>query len=51
MTPPRDTPVVERLSLEGRPLSKNIIVYHLLTHTSGIGDDAEEEAGERHEDL
>jgi CubicO group peptidase (beta-lactamase class C family) len=25
--------------------------YHLLTHTSGIGDDADEEAGERYEDL
>ena len=46
-----DTPVVERLRLEGTPLSKDITVHHLLTHTSGIGDDAEEEAGERHEDL
>lgn len=26
-------------------------VYHLLTHTSGIGDDAEEENGESYEDL
>jgi len=26
-------------------------VLHLLTHTSGIGDDADEEAGENYEDL
>jgi CubicO group peptidase (beta-lactamase class C family) len=46
-----DTPVVERLNLEGTSLSKEVNVYHLLTHTSGIGDDADEEAGERYEDL
>jgi CubicO group peptidase (beta-lactamase class C family) len=43
--------MVGRLRLEGTPLSKDITVHHLLTHTSGIGDDAKEEAGERHEDL
>jgi CubicO group peptidase (beta-lactamase class C family) len=46
-----DTPVVERLHLEGTPLSRDVTVFHLLTHTSGIGDDADEEAGERYEDL
>jgi len=46
-----DTPVVERLGLEGTPLSKEVNVFHLLTHTSGIGDDADEEAGERYEDV
>lgn len=46
-----DTPVVERLRLQDTPLSKDITVFHLLTHTSGIGDNAEEEAGERYEDL
>ena len=46
-----DTPVVERLGLEGTLLSEEINVFHLLTHTSGIGDDADEEAGERYEDL
>jgi CubicO group peptidase (beta-lactamase class C family) len=46
-----DTPVVERLGLEGTLLSKEVNVLHLLTHTSGIGDDADEEAGERYEDL
>jgi CubicO group peptidase (beta-lactamase class C family) len=43
--------VVDRLGLEGTPFSKEINVLHLLTHTSGIGDDADEEAGERYEDL
>jgi CubicO group peptidase (beta-lactamase class C family) len=46
-----DTPVVERLGSESTPLSKEVTVRHLLTHTSGIGDDADEEAGERYEDL
>jgi CubicO group peptidase (beta-lactamase class C family) len=46
-----ETPVVERLRLEGTLLSKDVTVFHLLTHTSGIGDDADEEAGERYEDL
>jgi CubicO group peptidase (beta-lactamase class C family) len=46
-----DTPVVERLGLEGTSLSKRVNVFHLLTHTSGIGDDADEKAGERYEDL
>ena len=46
-----DTPVVERLVLQGTTLSKEVNVLHLLTHTSGIGDDADEEAGERYEDL
>jgi CubicO group peptidase (beta-lactamase class C family) len=46
-----DTPVVERLGLEDTPLSKEVTVRHLLTHTSGIGDDADEEAGERYEDV
>jgi CubicO group peptidase (beta-lactamase class C family) len=46
-----DTPVVERLGLEDTPLSKDVTVFQLLTHTSGIGDDADEEAGERYEDV
>ena len=46
-----DTPVVERLRLEDTPISKDITVSHLLTHTSGIGDDADEEAGESYEDV
>jgi CubicO group peptidase (beta-lactamase class C family) len=39
------------VGLEGTPLSKEANVFHLLTHTSGIGDDADEEAGERYEDV
>ncbi|HLL40228.1 MAG TPA: serine hydrolase domain-containing protein, partial [Rubrobacteraceae bacterium] len=46
-----DEPVVARLGLQGTTLSKEVNVLHLLTHTSGIGDDADEEAGERYEDL
>ena len=46
-----DTPVVERLGLQGTPLSKRVNVFHLLTHTSGIGDDADEEVGERYKEL
>jgi CubicO group peptidase (beta-lactamase class C family) len=32
-------------------LASEITPYHLLTHTSGIADDADEEAGEHYEDL
>ena len=33
-----DTPVVDFLGLEGTAISPEVTVYHLLTHTSGIGD-------------
>jgi len=46
-----DTSVVEYLRLEGTGISPTVTPYHLLTHTSGIGDDADEEAGERYEDV
>jgi CubicO group peptidase (beta-lactamase class C family) len=46
-----DTGVVEYLGLAETTLSAAITPYHLLTHTSGIADDADEEAGERYEDL
>jgi CubicO group peptidase (beta-lactamase class C family) len=46
-----DTPVIEYLGLEGKGISSEVTPYHLLTHTSGIGDDADEEAGERYENL
>ena len=42
---------IDYLSLKGTTISPEVTVYHLLTHTSGIGDDADEEAGERYEDL
>lgn len=46
-----DTPVMEYLGLEDTGISQAVTPYHLLTHTSGIGDDADEEAGERYEDV
>jgi CubicO group peptidase (beta-lactamase class C family) len=46
-----DTSVTGYLGLEGTGISPAVTPYHLLTHTSGIADDAEEEAGERYEDL
>jgi CubicO group peptidase (beta-lactamase class C family) len=46
-----DTSVIGYLELEGTTISPAVTPYHLLTHTSGIADDADEEAGERYEDL
>jgi len=41
-----DTDVIAYLGLTGTALSAGITPFHLLTHTSGIADDADEEAGE-----
>jgi CubicO group peptidase (beta-lactamase class C family) len=46
-----DTRVVERLGLEGTTISPEVTVRQLLTHSSGIGDDADEESGESYEAL
>ena len=46
-----ETSVIDFLDLKGTTISKEVNVYHLLTHTSGIGDDSEEEDGEVYEDL
>lgn len=46
-----DTSVTEYLGLTGTQISRDVTPYHLLTHTSGIADDADEEAGEKYEDL
>lgn len=46
-----ETSVVDYLGLEDTGISPAVTPYHLLTHTSGIADDADEEAGERYEDL
>jgi len=46
-----DTSAVGYLGLEGTAISPDVTVRHLLTHTSGIGDDADEEAGEAYEDI
>jgi CubicO group peptidase (beta-lactamase class C family) len=45
------TRVIGFLGLRDTTISKAVTIYHLLTHTSGIGDDADEEAGENYEDL
>lgn len=45
------TPVMEYLGFAGTQIPPTVTPYHLLTHTSGIADDADEEAGERYEDL
>lgn len=46
-----DTRAVPFLELHDTAIDQDVNVYHLLTHTSGIGDDADEEAGESYEDL
>jgi CubicO group peptidase (beta-lactamase class C family) len=46
-----DTRAVEYLGLEEMAISPAATVYHLLTHSSGIGDDVEEEDGEVYEEL
>ena len=46
-----DTSVIGYLGLKETGISLAVTPYHLLTHTSGIADDADEEAGERYEDL
>jgi CubicO group peptidase (beta-lactamase class C family) len=43
--------VIPLLKLPDTKISEDVSVYHLLTHTSGIGDDADEEAGESYEEL
>lgn len=43
--------VLDILELRGTSISPQVSLYHLLTHTSGIGDDADEEAGECYADL
>lgn len=46
-----DMPVIEALGLRGTTISPAVTVYQLLTHTSGIADDADEESGEDYADL
>jgi len=46
-----DTAVMPYLGIAGTRISDGVTVYHCLTHTSGIGDDADEEAGEDYEAL
>lgn len=46
-----DTGVTDFLGLQGTTIAPEVNVYHLLTHTSGIADDADEEAGESYEAI
>ena len=46
-----ETRVIPYLELEDTSISSDVTVFQLLTHSSGIGDDAEEEAGEDYADL
>jgi len=46
-----DTPVIDFLGLRETTIAPTVNVYHLLTHTSGIADDAEEESGENYADI
>jgi CubicO group peptidase (beta-lactamase class C family) len=46
-----DTQVIDFLGLQGTAISRNVNVFHLLTHTSGIADDADEESGEDYADV
>ncbi len=46
-----DTRVMPFLGITGTKISDDVTVFHCLTHTSGIADDADEEAGEEYEAL
>lgn len=46
-----ELPVIEYLGLVDTTISDQVTLFHLLTHSSGIGDDADEEAGEAYEEL
>jgi len=46
-----DASIHDRVDLTGTTISRDVTLRHLLTHTSGIADDADEEAGEDYADL
>jgi CubicO group peptidase (beta-lactamase class C family) len=46
-----ETSIHHYVDLEGTKIPPAVNLLHLLTHTSGIADDADEEAGEKYEDL
>lgn len=46
-----ETKAVDYLGLEGTSIHPAVELRHLLTHTSGIGDDADEEAGEDYSEV
>ena len=46
-----DSPITSIVDLGGTTISAEVTLRHLLTHTSGLADDADEEAGEEYETL
>ncbi|MDP9822397.1 CubicO group peptidase (beta-lactamase class C family) [Nocardioides massiliensis] len=46
-----DAPITGLVDLSDTTVRDDVTVRHLLTHTSGIADDADEEAGESYEEL
>lgn len=46
-----ETSIHHYVDLEGTTIGADVTLLHLLTHTSGIADDADEEAGEVYSDL
>jgi CubicO group peptidase (beta-lactamase class C family) len=46
-----ETSIHHYVDLEGTAIGIDVTLLHLLTHTSGIADDADEEAGEDYEEL
>jgi CubicO group peptidase (beta-lactamase class C family) len=46
-----DASIHEHVDLAGTTIDRRVTLRHLLTHTSGIADDADEEAGESYEEL
>ncbi len=46
-----ETKAIKFLGLKKSAISPDVNIFHLLTHTSGIADDCEEEDGEDYEDL
>ncbi|WP_055668693.1 serine hydrolase domain-containing protein [Desnuesiella massiliensis] len=43
--------IVDIIDLKGTKIANNVKIEHLLNHTSGIADDADEEAGEEYSEL
>ncbi len=46
-----DASIHDYVDLAGTTISRDVTLRHLLTHTSGLADDADEEAGEEYADL
>ena len=46
-----DDKITEIIDLTDTAIPADVTIEHLLTHTSGIADDADEEAGENYADL